>query len=114
MRTVAIPFIREGYLNFWKIVKMDDALYSKAIWENHSIIRIDGRTKEQVESLLKSERTRLLKQRWEVSKAKAFCRYIEVKGKYATTTMEQLKQKINGANIIKVATMEQLRDVVVL
>ena len=74
MRTVAIPFIREGYLNFWKIVKMDDALYSKAVWTNHNIVRLDGRTSEQADAILKSERTRLLKERWDIAKAKASIR----------------------------------------
>jgi hypothetical protein len=77
MRTVAIPFIRGGYLNFWKIVRMDDALYSRALWTNHSIVRIDGRTSEQAEAILKAEKTRLIRERWDIAKAKASCRIFQ-------------------------------------
>lgn len=70
MRTIAIPFIQEGYLNFWKIVKMDDSLYAKAI-VNPNIVRIDGRTKENIEEILKNEKKRLIHEQWTVAKAKA-------------------------------------------
>lgn len=70
MPVVAIPFSKEGYLGFWKIVKMDESLYSRAIY-NPNIVRIDGKAKENIEQILKSEKTRLIREHWTVAKAKA-------------------------------------------
>ena len=70
MRTIAIPFMRGEYLDFWKIVKLDDSLYAKAL-TNPNIVRLDGKTKDVIESILKKERTRLIRERWTIAKAKA-------------------------------------------
>ena len=81
MRTIAIPFIRGGYLDFWKIVRMDDSLYAKAI-SNPNIVRLDGKTKDVIESILKKERTRLIRERWTIAKAKASVKLYQVEKEY--------------------------------
>lgn len=70
MRTIAIPFMRGEYLDFWKIVRMDESLYSRALY-NPNIVRIDGKAKENIEQILKAEKTRLLREQWTIAKAKA-------------------------------------------
>ena len=70
MPVVAIPFSKEGYLNFWNIVKMDESLYSRALY-NPNIVRIDGQAKENIEQILKAEKTRLIREQWTIAKAKA-------------------------------------------
>lgn len=81
MRTIAIPFIRGEYLDFWKIVRIDDSLYTKAV-ANPNIVRIDGRTKENIEQILKAEKTRLKREQWTVAKAKASMRVFTAEKNY--------------------------------
>ena len=81
MRTIAIPFIRGEYLDFWKIVRMDDSLYAKAI-ANPNIVRIDGKTKDNIEKILKTEKIRLIRERWTVAKAKASIKLFHAEKQY--------------------------------
>jgi len=81
MRTIAIPFMRGEYLDFWKIVRMDDSLYAKAI-SNPNIVRLDGKTKDVIESILKKERTRLIRERWTIAKAKASVKLYQAEKEY--------------------------------
>lgn len=74
MRVVAIPFHKEGFINFWKIVKITDEAYIRALEGNTGIIVLNGKTPENIEEILKREKTRLEREKWEVAKAKAMMR----------------------------------------
>ena len=74
MRTIAIPFMRGEFIDFWKIVRMDESLYKRALWTCSGLVCIDGKTREQAEAILKAEKTRLLRERWDIEKAKATLR----------------------------------------
>lgn len=61
---------------------MDDELYRRAMWTNSNIVRLDGRTKENIEQILKAEKTRLKREQWTVAKAKASMRVFTAEKNY--------------------------------
>ena len=82
MRTIAIPFKRGEFIDFWKIVKVPDELYREVVLSNRGCVRIDGRDKGTIEKILKEEKTRLIKEKWEVSKAKASIKLYQAEKQY--------------------------------
>lgn len=98
---VAIPYFKEGYLNFWKIVKMDSKLYSEAYMRNSDIIKLDDIYDK--EGLLKHWKKLLLEKQRELdslSKAKAMVRTIGSAKQYQKTILKSLNEKIIGTTVL--------------
>ena len=73
MIAIAIPFAKGGFIDFWNIVKIDESKYREALLRNPYIIRLDVRSVANSESILKAEKTRLLREQW--TTRKSMCAY---------------------------------------
>lgn len=82
MIAIAIPFAKGGFIDFWKIVKIDESMYREALLRNPYIIRLDVRSVANSESILKAEKTRLLREQWSIAKKKAMVRLSRAEKQY--------------------------------
>ena len=82
MIAIAIPFAKGGFIDFWNIVKIDESKYREALLRNPYIIRLDVRSVANSESILKAEKTRLLREQWSIAKKKAMIKLSRAEKQY--------------------------------
>lgn len=82
MIAIAIPFAKGGFIDFWNIVKIDESKYMEALLQNPYIIRLDVRSVANSESILKAEKTRLIREQWTIAKKKAMIRISKAEKQY--------------------------------